>query len=113
VHGQGFARIFATSTFAREPMEQTAAKQLGRRIVESGFAVLETAMPEEGYLVGGFSVADPILFYIAFWADKMEIPLPDRIARHYRLMLTRPAVQLVLREEGYNPAKLGGLDRHN
>ena len=54
-----------------------------------------------------FSVADAILFYVEFWADKTNIALPGNLAAHYRRMLTRPAVQRVLREEGYNPATLG------
>ena len=49
---------------------------------------------------------DPVLFYVCFWADKTGVPLPPRLAKHYRLMLARPAVDRVLREEGYNPAKL-------
>ncbi len=63
------------------------------------------------YLAGDYSVADPILFYVEFWADKTGIALPDRLAAHYRLMLARPAVQQVLREEGYNPATLGKASR--
>jgi glutathione S-transferase len=59
------------------------------------------------YVAGRFSVADPMLFYVEFWADKTDIPLPPSLARHYRRMLARPAVQRVLREEGYNLATLG------
>jgi glutathione S-transferase len=52
-------------------------------------------------------VADAVLFYVLFWADKTGIPLPQTLAAHYKRMLTRSAVQLMLREEGYNPATLG------
>jgi glutathione S-transferase len=61
----------------------------------------------DSYIAGHFSVADAVLFYVLFWADKTNIPLPRNLAAHYRRMLTRPAVRLVLREEGYNPDKLG------
>ena len=54
-----------------------------------------------------FSVADPILFYVEFWAEKTNIPLPDSLAAHYRRMLGRPVAQRVFREEGYNPRMLG------
>ncbi len=111
VHGQGFARIFATSTFARNPADHESAQQLGRDIVGKGFAILDDALRGGPYLAGDYSVADPILFYVEFWADKTGIALPDRLAAHYRLMLTRPAVQQVLREEGYNPATLGQASR--
>jgi glutathione S-transferase len=107
VHGQGFARIFATSTFARDPARHAEAQRLGRDIVEQGFAVLDGALDGQPYLAGDFSVADPLLFYVAFWADKTDIALPANVAAHYRRMLARPAVQRVLREEGYNPDKLG------
>jgi glutathione S-transferase len=107
VHGQGFARIFATSTFARSPDEQDAVRALGRDILAKSFAILDETLGNRPYLAGDFSVADPLLFYVEFWADKTGIPLPGLLARHYRRMLARPAVQLVLREEGYNLATLG------
>jgi glutathione S-transferase len=107
VHGQGFARIFATGTFARDPSDHEAIRGLGRDIVAKGFAVLDAALGTNEYVAGRFSVADPILFYVSFWADKTDIVLPPALARHYRHMLSRPAVQRVLREEGYNLATLG------
>jgi glutathione S-transferase len=110
LHGQGFARIFATGTFTKNQAEQAEVQALGRRIVENGFGLLDATMPAEGYVAGDFSVADPILFYVAFWADKTNIRLPGKIAAHYRRMLGRPVVQRVLREEGYNPAALGQSD---
>jgi glutathione S-transferase len=107
VHGQGFARIFATNTFSRSPADHESVRELGRDIVRKGFAVMSDALAAKAYVAGSFSVADPILFYVEFWADKTGIPLPDNLAAHYRRMLARPAVQRVLREEGYNPATLG------
>ncbi|MGO8712710.1 MAG: glutathione S-transferase family protein [Rhizomicrobium sp.] len=107
IHGQGFARIFAANTFVRNPADHGDIQQLGRSIVEKGFAILNDALPAEGYVAGNFSVADPILFYVEFWADKTNIALPAGLTAHYRRMLARPAVQRVLREEGYDPAKLG------
>jgi glutathione S-transferase len=107
IHGQGFARIFAANTFSRDQVQHAPIQQLGRDIVEKGFAIMDQALGDRPYVAGAFCVADPILFYVAFWADKTGIPLPDNIASHYQRMLTRPAVQRVLREEGYNPATLG------
>ncbi|MGA7810189.1 glutathione S-transferase family protein [Bradyrhizobium sp.] len=106
IHGQGFARIFATNTFARNPADHESVRELGRDIVVKGFAILNDALGGKRYLAGDFSVADPILFYVEFWADKTGIALPDNLAAHYRRMLGRPAVARVLREEGYNPANL-------
>lgn len=107
IHGQGFARIFATNTFARNRADHESVRALGRDIVSKGFAVLDDVLGGKPYIAGAFSVADPILFYVEFWADKTGIPLPEKLAGHYRRMLARPAVQRVLREEGYNPATLG------
>jgi glutathione S-transferase len=107
LHGQGFARIFATNTFARDPAQHAEVQRLGREIVGQGFAVIDRALDGQPYLGGDFSVADPLLFYVAFWADKTDIALPANVAAHYRRMLARPAVQRVLREEGYNPDRLG------
>jgi glutathione S-transferase len=107
VHGQGFARIFATNTFARNPADNASVRELGRDIVGKAFSILNDALAGKAHVAGDFSVADPILFYVEFWADKTTIPLPQNLAAHYRRMLARPAVQRVLREEGYNPATLG------
>ncbi len=80
IHGQGFARLFATSTFTRNAADHPAVKALGEEIVRKGFGVLAQALGEGPYLAGGFSVADPILFYLEFWADKLGLacrpPLP-------------------------------------
>ena len=107
IHGQGFARIFATHTFARSPNDHPPIRKLGRDIIDKGFAILNDALRDKAYVAGEFSVADPILFYVEFWADKTNIPLPESLAAHYRRMLNRPAVQRVLREEGYDPEMLG------
>lgn len=107
IHGQGFARIFATSTFSRSPADHDSVRTLGRDIVTKGFAILNNSLDAGSYLTGGYSVADPILFYVEFWADKTGIPLPTNLFAHYNRMLTRSAVQRVLREEGYNTAALG------
>ena len=63
--------------------------------------IVDSALAREGYAVGGFGIADAALFYVEFWATRTRIPLPPRCAAHYRLMLSRPAVRQVLKEEGY------------
>jgi glutathione S-transferase len=107
IHGQGFARLFATNTFTCNPADHDTVRALGREIVHKGFAILDEAFLARPYVTGSFSIADPILFYVEFWADKTGITLPQALAAHYRRMLERPAVYRVLREEGYNPAALG------
>jgi glutathione S-transferase len=107
IHGQGFARIFATNTFAKNPADYASVRELGRDIVTKGFAILNDRLATGSYLASDYSVADPVLFYVEFWADKTSIALPENLIAHYTRMLTRPAVQRVLREEGYNTAALG------
>ncbi|MBI4724166.1 MAG: glutathione S-transferase, partial [Rhodomicrobium sp.] len=97
----------ATNTFARNPADHPAVQQQGREIVQRCFAILNDAMARRLYAAGEFSAADPILFYVEFWADKTNIALPENLAAHYERMLARPAVRQVLREEGYDPARLG------
>jgi glutathione S-transferase len=107
IHGQGFARIFATPTFTKNPAEHDAVKAHGAELVERAFVIMNDVVGTKDYVVGTYSVADPILFYLEFWADNLKIKLPANLLAHYRRMLARPAVQRVLREEGYNLANLG------
>ncbi|WP_445368981.1 glutathione S-transferase family protein [Methylomonas sp. BW4-1] len=101
LHGQGFARIFTTEKFTPNPADHEAVKAQGLDIVNKGFAILKEQLPAEGYALGAFSIADAALFYVEFWADKTGVTLPDNCLKHYRLMLSRPIVKRVLREEGY------------
>jgi glutathione S-transferase len=107
IHGQGFARIFATPTFTRNEADHEAVRAFGRELVEKCFGILNDQLGAKDYVAGAFSIADPILFYVEFWADKTKISLPANLQAHYKRMLARPAVQRVLREEGYNLATLG------
>lgn len=101
LHGQGFARIFITDTFTPNVADHAAVQARGREIVNQGFAILNDALAGLDYVTGGFSIADAALFYVEFWADRLGIPLPEHCDTHYQRLRTRPAVQRVLREEGY------------
>jgi glutathione S-transferase len=101
VHGQGFARLFTTESFTDNANEHDRVKARGREIVDKAFALLDAQIAASGYAVEHFSIADPALFYVEFWADKLRIPLPPKLQAHYELMRGRPVVQRVLREEGY------------
>jgi glutathione S-transferase len=107
VHGQGFARIFATPSFSKNEAEHENIRKFGAELVEKCFGILDTQLAGKEFVVDTFSIADPILFYVEFWADKLKMTLPPNLLAHYKKMLTRPAVQGVLREEGYNLTTLG------
>ena len=81
--------------------DHAAVQARGREIVNQGFAILNDALAGLDYVTGGFSIADAALFYVEFWADRLGIPLPEHCDAHYQRLRTRPAVQRVLREEGY------------
>ncbi len=99
IHGQGYTRIFTAESYA--PADCDAVRARGREIVAKCFAVMNRAIAGNEYATGSFSIADAALFYVEFWADKIGIRLPENCLAHYRRMSMRPAVQRVLREEGY------------
>ncbi len=101
LHGQGFARFFTSERFTPNTADHEAVKAQGLDIVKQGFATLNTILPDSGYALGAFSIADAALFYVEFWADKTGVPLPENCLQHYQLMLSRPVVKRVLMEEGY------------
>lgn len=108
LHGEGYTRIFTSERYVSSA-EARQGQHLrddvashGREIVRQAFDILEKRMPVEGYAVGPqFSIADAALFYNEFWADKIGIPMPQRVAAHYRRVRERPVVRQVLAEEGY------------
>ena len=52
------------------------------------------------YVNGPFSIADAALFYVEYWATRLDHPVPERCAAHFARMKERPAVQTAMREEG-------------
>ena len=76
-------------------------KARGREIIAKSFAVVNQTLAGKDYVAGAFSIADAALFYVEFWADKTDIPLPENCLAHYQRMRARPVVQRVLAEEGY------------
>ncbi len=107
IHSHGFARIFAPGSFSSDSQTHDSLRAQGRMLVEKAFSIVNKSLEGKVYVAGEFSVADAVLFYVEFWADKIDISLPKNLLAHYRMMLTRPAVIGVLREEGYRPETLG------
>ena len=102
MHGQGFGRLFRPTNFASEA-EQDKVKARGKEIVEKGFQVVDKALAGKQYLGGGnLSIADAALFFVEFWAAKrLGMQLPANCAAHFDRMLARPAVQRVMKDEGF------------
>jgi glutathione S-transferase len=108
LHGEGFTRIFTSERYIASSEAQQGERlqaditSHGHEIVSQAFAILEKRLPPEGYAAGPqFTIADAALFYNEFWADKVGIPLPPRVAAHYQRVRARPVVRQVLAEEGY------------
>jgi glutathione S-transferase len=101
IHGQGYTRIFTAENYTPNAADHAAIMTRGYEIVAKCFAVMSELLAGREYVAGSFSIADAALFYVEFWADKIKIELPENCLAHYQRMLTRPAVQRVLREEGY------------
>ncbi|TWH76284.1 glutathione S-transferase [Azomonas agilis] len=102
LHGQGFARIFTTEKFCANPAEHQAIQAQGREIIDQGFALVHQWLEGQEYLVGNrYSIADAALFYVEFWANYTQVPLPPNCQEHFKRLLERPPVRQVLTEEGY------------
>ena len=100
IHGQGFTRVFTPEQYLSAGGERERVISRGKDLVGSGFSWLSAKMVA-GDVPTEFSLADPALFYIEFWADRIGLALPPVCREHYNQMLSRPAVRRVLMEEGY------------
>jgi glutathione S-transferase len=101
IHGQGYTRIFTTDAYTSDEAQHEAVQARGREIVAKGFELMNEVLAGREYVAGRFSIADATLFYVEFWADRLDIALPQNCQAHYRRMRARPVVQRVLAEEGY------------
>jgi glutathione S-transferase len=99
IHGQGFTRIFTTEKYTPNPADYEAVK--GLEIVNKAFAIVNELLAGRDFVANHFTIADAALFYVEFWANRIEIPLPEHCQAHYQRLLKRPAVKQVLMEEGY------------
>lgn len=101
LHGEGFTRIFTTDRYSMNSSEHESIQAQGRAIIDKGFHLVARELGDKDYIVDNFSIADAALFYVEFWANKIDIALPDACQAHYEGMLKRPSVRQVLMEEGY------------
>jgi len=101
LHGEGFARIFVTERFALRESDHEAVRQQGMEILDRGFAIVDRQLAGRDFIADSFTIADAALFYVEFWADRIEVPLPENCCAHYHWMLKSSIVRQVLMEEGY------------
>ena len=102
IHGQGYTRIFTTDKYTTDEAQAEQIKSQGKETVAQGLAIIDTELTDTSpFVFGHFTIADAALFYVLFWADRIDLPLPKRCLKHYQAMLKRPVVSRVLVEEGY------------
>ena len=83
IHMQGFARLFTTNEFCETESEQDAIKAKGKGIINKGFGIINQYLRDKSsdkpYVAGDYSIADAALFYVEFWADRIQSSLiPSR-----------------------------------
>ncbi len=101
IHAVGFRRVFRPANFTLHESEHDAVKAEGLRIAGEGFALIDKGLGAEVFVVGDYSIADPALFYVSFWAvARLNMSLPANVRKHYDRMMGRPAVRKALRDEG-------------
>ncbi len=101
IHGQGFTRIFTSEKYTPNAADYAAVKAQGLEIVQKAFLIVNDCLAGRDFVSNHFTIADAALFYVEFWANRIEISLPEHCQAHYQRLLKRPAVRQVLMEEGY------------
>lgn len=102
LHMQGFTRIFTPDQYLLESQDLKRLEAQGKTLVKKGLSLLNQQLADSSYVLDKLSVADGALFYVEFWAEQIGIPLPENCRQHFDTMMKRPAVQQVMREEGYH-----------
>ncbi|WP_018277238.1 glutathione S-transferase N-terminal domain-containing protein [Teredinibacter turnerae] len=102
IHGHGFTRIFTPERYLFREEDKDGIIRQGKSLVSKGFNTIEKQFGgKTGYLFEQFTIADAALFYVEFWANRTELPLPPFCRQHFNTMISRPVVKRVLAEEGY------------
>ena len=96
IHAQGFRRLFRTAEFAPSAADHDTVKARGMEIAKAGFALIDKDLADKPWLAGDFSIADPALFYVSFWAEaRLKMGLPSHVLGALPADVCAP-----LREEG-------------
>ncbi len=101
MHMQSWARIWRPMKFTDNAAEFPVLKARGEEMFVKDFALMDKTLGDKPWVVGDFSLADPALFFVSWWAaDRIKFPLPPRVAAHYERMKARPSVQRALAVHG-------------
>jgi glutathione S-transferase len=101
VHMRGFTRIFRPEVFSPTPEDKEKVQAAGRKVIETGFALLEPVLGDKPYILGEISIVEGALFFLEYWAvNRAKFPLPANFQAHFERLMARPAVQTALAAEG-------------
>ncbi len=101
IHAVGFRRVFRPAGFAPNEADHDAVKAEGLKTANQGFALIDRSLAGKEWIVGDFTLADPALFYVSYWAAvRLKSGLPANVRAHFDRMMERPAVQKALKDEG-------------
>ena len=100
IHMQGFARQFRPSNFSPDEATHDKVKAQGREMALKGFGIMDKRLAGKDWVAGEYSIADSAMFYVAFWGKRVGMDLPPNVAAHLGRMMTRPAVQRMMEQEG-------------
>jgi len=103
IHGLGYTRIFTTDRYLVRESDRAAVEAAGKALVQKGLRRMagHLALHEGPWCFAHFTIADAALFYVEFWADRIDLAMPEACRRHFEAMCARPVVKRVLMEEGY------------
>ena len=101
IHMNGAARAWRPGSFSDNEASHDAIRARGKAMVMRGLDVMAQTLAGKDWLTGAYSIADPFLFFIEYWAkEKVGYVMPSAVEAHYLRMLERPAVQRALLREG-------------
>lgn len=83
------------------PDSTDAAKATNKALLEKRLAYVDGQIAEKTYLLGDvFTAADAYLFTVLRWAGYAGVSVPGNVARWFKAVADRPAVNKALVEEG-------------
>jgi glutathione S-transferase len=100
IHGQGFRLVFSPMDYAPHEADQDTIKARGLEKANQGLALIDKGLAGKDWIVADFSLADPALFYVSWWAvARLKSGLPANVQKHFERMMNRPSVKGALEDE--------------
>ncbi len=102
MHGQAWTRAMRPMVYTDNEAEHPGIKARGLEMFNRAMSLMNASLGSKDWVVGDFSLADPALFFVSWWADtRLKSELPANVAAHYARMRARPSVQAALAREGF------------